>query len=64
VIAARKVRSAPLPALMRWHDSIADLGQLKDLVASFVGQEKALREFPEAFHDDPIDRRSAQRRGS
>jgi Na+/proline symporter len=61
VIAARKVRSAPLPALMRWHDSIADLGQLKDLVASFVGQEKALREFPEAFHDDPIDRRSAQR---
>ncbi|WP_206241451.1 hybrid sensor histidine kinase/response regulator [Novosphingobium terrae] len=61
VIAARKVRSAPLPALMRWHDSIADLGQLKDLVASFVGQEKALREFPEPYHGDPIDRRSAQR---
>ncbi|WP_068091095.1 hybrid sensor histidine kinase/response regulator [Novosphingobium rosa] len=61
VIAARKVRSAPLPALMRWHDSIADLGQLKDLVASFVGQDKALREFPEPVHGDPIDRNSAQR---
>jgi signal transduction histidine kinase/Na+/proline symporter/CheY-like chemotaxis protein len=61
LVAARKVHAAPLPALMRWQNQIADMGQLRDLVASFVGQDKALREFPEAPRGAPIDHRAAQR---
>lgn len=60
LVALRKVQGVPLPALMRWQQ-ISDMGQLRDLVASFVGQDKASDEFPEAVRGDPIDRRAAQR---
>ncbi|MDE1916039.1 MAG: PAS-domain containing protein [Sphingomonadales bacterium] len=61
LVAARKARGAPLPAAMRWQTQISDLGQLRDLVASFVGQDKAAAEFPEAQRGAPIDNRAAQR---
>ena len=61
LVAARKAGGAPLPALMRWQTQISDMGQLRDLVASFVGQSKAQDEFPEAQRGAPIDRRAAQR---
>lgn len=61
LVAARKARGAPLPAAMRWQTQISDLGQLRDLVASFVGQDKAAEEFPDAQRGSPIDHRAAQR---
>jgi hypothetical protein len=53
LMAARKVKAPPLPVLVRWQSQVSDMGQLKDLVASFIGQEKALREFPEARRGAP-----------
>lgn len=61
LVAARKVQGAPLPALMRWQTQVSEIGQLRDLVASFVGQEKAASEFPDALRGAPIDHRAAQR---
>jgi signal transduction histidine kinase/Na+/proline symporter/CheY-like chemotaxis protein len=61
LVAARKVQGSPLPALMRWQTQISDMGQLRDLVASFVGQDKATDEFPEARRGAPIDHYAAQR---
>ncbi len=61
LVAARKVRRAPLPRFVRAGRPVSDLGELHRLVASFVGEEVAAREFPEGQHGTAIDRRSAQR---
>ncbi|MFT3965628.1 MAG: PAS domain-containing hybrid sensor histidine kinase/response regulator [Sphingobium sp.] len=61
VIAARKVKAPPLPRLLRGQGQISDLVDLSRLTASFVGEERAAREFPNARRGMPIDRKAAQR---
>lgn len=61
LVAARKVKAPPLPRLLRGQRRIHDMRDLVQLTASFVGEERAAREFPQARADMPIDRRSAQK---
>ena len=61
VVAARKVRTPPLPWQLRGQQKISDLDDLARLTASFVGQERAHAEFPDAAPGVPINRAAAQR---
>ncbi len=60
-VAARKVQSNPLPSLLGWQKQVSDMSDLKELAASFIGHERAEREFPTARSGLMIDRHSAQR---
>lgn len=59
-IAARAVRTAPRLALRPGARSVSTIGELYRLVAGFVGEELALREFPRDRHGRAIDRNSAR----
>jgi len=61
LLAARKVRRVGLPRFAGAGRPVSDLGDLYRLVASFVGEEVATREFPQGRHASAIDRVSAQR---
>ncbi len=61
VVAARKVQTPPLPWTLRGQQKISDLDDLARLTASFVGQERARTEFPDAAPGVPITRAAAQR---
>ncbi|MFN3473979.1 MAG: PAS-domain containing protein [Blastomonas sp.] len=61
VVAARKVQTPPLPWQLRGQQKISDLEDLARLTASFVGQERARAEFPDAAPGVPITRAAAQR---
>ncbi|MET0241456.1 MAG: PAS domain-containing hybrid sensor histidine kinase/response regulator [Sphingobium sp.] len=61
LVAARKVKAPPLPRLFRAQGQISDLSDLARLTASFVGEERAEREFPGARRGMPVDRAAAQR---
>ncbi len=58
---ARNARGNPLPRFVRSNRQVTDLDDLVLLTASFVGQERADREFPKARAGMPVDRRSAHR---
>lgn len=60
-VSARRGAGNPLPSLMGWQRQVSDLSDLKDLTASFIGHDRAEREFAEARRGMAIDRRSAQR---
>ena len=60
-VAARKVPANPLPSLLGWQRQVSDMSDLKELAASFIGRERAEREFPAARSGLGIDRHSAQR---
>ena len=62
-VAARKVPAAPLslPRFKRWQRQVLDVQDLLDLTASFIGRERAEREFLGARAGAPVDRRTAQR---
>lgn len=60
-VSARRGAGNPLPSLMGWQRQVSDLSDLKDLTASFIGHERAEREFAEARRGMAIDSRSAQR---
>ena len=61
IVAARNVQAPPLPWQLRGQQKISDLDDLARLTASFVGQERARAEFPDAAPDVPINRAAAQR---
>lgn len=61
VVSARRGAGNPLPSLMGWQRQVSDLSDLKDLTASFIGHERAEREFADARRGMAIDGRSAQR---
>lgn len=61
LLAARNTRGASLPLLLRMNRQVTDLAELVQLTASFVGQERADREFPPIRVGAQIDRRSANR---
>lgn len=61
LVSARGVTSGPLSLQLRANRKVSDLEGLLQLTASFVGQERAEREFPAARSGVPIDRRSAKR---
>lgn len=61
VVAARKVQTPPLPWTLRGQQKISDLDDLARLTASFVGQERARTEFPDAAPGVPVTRAAAQR---
>ncbi|WP_292924257.1 hypothetical protein [Novosphingobium sp. SCN 63-17] len=60
-VSARRGAGNPLPSLMGWQRQVSDLSDLKDLTASFIGHERAEREFADARRGMAIDGRSAQR---
>ena len=59
-LVARKA-SPPLPRLMRLRQKVSNVGDLAQLVASFVGEEQVAREFPMESRNRPIERRAAHR---
>ena len=61
LVAARKVQGRPLLWQLRGAQKISDLDDLARLTASFVGTERAQREFPDAAPGVPITRAAAQR---
>ncbi|MCW1400860.1 PAS domain-containing hybrid sensor histidine kinase/response regulator [Novosphingobium sp. MW5] len=64
VFALMTARGAPgrtLPLLLRSNRKVTDLEELVQLTSSFVGQERADREFPDLRKGAPVDRRSAAR---
>lgn len=61
LVAARNAPASPLPRLLRSNRQVSDLAELKQLTASFVGEQRADAEFPEAAAGVPIDARSATR---
>lgn len=61
LVAARKVKTPALPRLLRGPGNISDLADLARLTASFVGEERAAQEFPDAARGVPVDRRAAER---
>ncbi len=61
LVAARRAPGGPLPLLLRSNRQVSDLEDLVQLTSSFVGQERADREFPAARRGTPIDRRHAGR---
>lgn len=61
VVAARNAPVSPLPRLLRSNRQVSDLAELKQLTASFVGEQRAEAEFPGSVPGLPIDARSATR---
>ncbi len=60
-LAARGVGAPGLPRFLRGQRQLADLGELAELTASFVGQEKVDLAFPGPRKGVPINRRSAKK---
>ena len=61
LVAARKVQTPILPWQLRGQQRISDLDDLARLTASFVGQERARSEFPDAAPGVPVTGAAAQR---
>ena len=61
LVAARKMPAPALPRLFTSARRVTNLGELQQFVASFVGEERACREFPPEHHADMVDRASAHR---
>ena len=61
LVAARGIKPSALPRFRRGQHQVADLSDLVALTASFVGEERAREEFPEAQAGTPVDRTSARR---
>ncbi len=60
-LAARGVGAPGLPRFLRGQRQLADLSELAELTASFVGQEKVDQAFPGPRKGLAIDRRSAKK---
>ncbi len=61
VLAARGMGAPGLPRFLRGQRQVADLAELAELTASFVGRERVAEELPHARKGVPIDRRSAKK---
>ncbi len=60
-LSARSLGGPVLPAFLRGQRQVADLYELAELTASFVGRDRVARELPQARKGVPIDRRSAKK---
>jgi len=60
LFAARGMERPVLPRFQRARHRIADLNDLVELTASFVGEERARAEFPQARKGMPLDRAAAR----
>ena len=60
LVKARKA-TPPLPRLIRLRQRVSNVGDLAQLVASFVGEEQVAREFPPDCRQRPIERKAAHR---
>ncbi len=60
LFAARGIERPALPRFQRAERRVADLGDLVELTASFVGEERARAEFPQARKGVPLDRAAAR----
>lgn len=60
-LSARGLGAPGLPRFLRGQRQVADLAELADLTASFVGRERVAEELPQARKGVPIDRRSAKK---
>ena len=60
-LAARGMAAPALPRFLRGQRQVADLAELAELTASFVGRDKVTAAFPQARKGVPIDRRSAKK---
>ncbi|MCT2401562.1 PAS domain-containing hybrid sensor histidine kinase/response regulator [Novosphingobium mangrovi (ex Huang et al. 2023)] len=61
LVAARGIKAPVLPGFKRGRHRVTDLADLVALTASFVGEERAREEFPEAREGMALDRASARR---
>lgn len=61
LLAARGMGAPALPGFLRGQRPVADLAELAELTASFVGRERVAEVFPHARKGVPIDRRSASK---
>ena len=61
LVMARNASPPPLPRIMRLRQRVNNVGDLAQLVASFVGEERVEREFPPESRQRPIDRKAAHR---
>lgn len=61
LVAARGMGAPGLPRFLRGQRQVADLAELAELTASFVGRERVAEELPHARKGLPIDRRSAKK---
>lgn len=61
LLAARGIGAPALPGFLRGQRPVADLAELAELTASFVGRERVAEEFPHARKGVAIDRRSANK---
>ena len=59
-LSARRLAAPQLPAFLRGQRPVADLAELAQLTARFVGRERVAAEFPEARRGVPVNRRAAQ----
>lgn len=58
---ARSAPRRPLPRLLWGQSSVRNLGDLADLAARFVGDERAAESFPAQSRAAPVDRQAARR---
>lgn len=61
MLAARGFTAPGLPRFLRGQRQVADLAELADLTASFVGRDRVAAELPKARKGVPIDRGSAKK---
>lgn len=61
LLSARGMGGVARPRLFRAARPVSDMAGLAQLVASFIGEERAAREFPEVPRGQPVDRRAAAR---
>ncbi|QSR18554.1 PAS domain-containing hybrid sensor histidine kinase/response regulator [Novosphingobium sp. KA1] len=59
-VAARKMPGPALPRLFAVQRRVSNLGELSQLVAGFVGEDRALREFPQTLHAAPVTQSAAR----
>ena len=61
LVMARNASPPPLPRIMRLRQRVSNVGDLAQLVASFVGEERVAREFPAESRQQAIGRKAAHR---
>ena len=61
LVMARNATAPPLPRMIRLRQRVSNVGDLAQLVASFVGEERVAREFPPESRQQPIGRKAAHR---
>lgn len=59
--AAGRDPARTLPRLVRGQRPVRNIGELSQLAARFIGEERSVEAFPPALHSAPVDRAAARR---